>query len=225
MTSDKKLCGLLTLRTRWGLSGRGRLISALSVLLAGGLVVLGIHPFLAVTDRADAQALVVEGWVHRFAINAAVEEFKTGAYPCIYTTGGPVEGDGGYTNDYNTAASVGAGRLRQAGVAPDVIRMVPARLVGRDRTYASAVALRDWLREHHVAVAAINIVTEAPHARRTRLLFQKAFGREVRVGVIAVQNPDYDPGHWWRSSEGVREVIGEGLAYLYARFLFFPGKS
>ncbi len=217
--------GLLTRRERWGLSWRGWLAAALLAGLTAWLVVVRIHPFLAVTDRVDAQVLVVEGWVHRFAIRAAVAEFRTGAYARIYTTGGPVDGDGGYTNDYNTAASVGAGLLRQAGVAPDLIQVVPARLVGRDRTYASAAALRDWLCEHQVAVTAINIVTEAPHARRTRLLFQEAFGPGVRVGIIAAQNPDYDPAHWWRTSEGVREVIGEGLAYLYARFLFFPPRN
>ncbi len=225
MTSDRKLWGLVTRRERWGPSWRGWLAVALLALLGAWLGVLGIHPFLAVTARADARVLVVEGWVHRFAIKAATQEFKTGGYPRIYTTGGPVDGDGGYTNDYNTGASVGAGQLRQAGIGADLIQMVPARLVGRDRTYTSAIALRDWLRDHNVQVTAINIVTEAPHARRTRLLFQEAFGPQVQVGVIAAQNPDYDPKHWWRYSEGVREVIGEGLAYLYARFLFFPSKS
>jgi hypothetical protein len=39
-----------------------------------------------------------------------------------------------------------------------------------------------------------------------------------------VQNPDYDPKHWWRYSEGVREILGETIAYMYAEFLFRPEK-
>jgi hypothetical protein len=54
------------------------------------------------------------------------------------------------------------------------------------------------------------------------LLFQKAFGPEVKVGIVAVADPQFDPDHWWRSIEGVREVVGETIAYLYARLLFHP---
>ena len=38
------------------------------------------------------------------------------------------------------------------------------------------------------------------------------------LGVIAVPDPDYDARHWWRYSEGVKDVISEGAAYLYAKF-------
>ena len=57
------------------------------------------------------------------------------------------------------------------------------------------------------------------------LLYQKALGKNVTVGIIAVSNPDYDPKDWWRYSDGVREVIGESLAYIYARFFFYPSAA
>jgi hypothetical protein len=41
------------------------------------------------------------------------------------------------------------------------------------------------------------------------------------VGIIAVPNPDYDAQRWWRYSEGLKDVISESFAYLYARFFFF----
>ncbi|MGA2556129.1 MAG: hypothetical protein ABSG04_07630, partial [Verrucomicrobiota bacterium] len=62
------------------------------------------------------------------------------------------------------------------------------------------------------------------HARRSRLLFQKACGDDTKVGVIALDDVGYDPTHWWRTSEGVREVVGEGIAYLYARIVFHPSR-
>jgi hypothetical protein len=40
------------------------------------------------------------------------------------------------------------------------------------------------------------------------------------VGVIAAPDPEYDANKWWASSSGVRTLIGETIAYLYARFLF-----
>jgi uncharacterized SAM-binding protein YcdF (DUF218 family) len=212
----------LTRKERWSLSWRGALIAALLVLLSGLLLVLNIQPFLAVTQRADARVLVAEGWVHDFAIRAAADEFRSGSYDHVYVTGGPVAGLGHYVNDYQTSASVGAERLAAAGVPTDRLQMVPSHVNGRDRTYSSAVALRDWFRAHHVSLRNINVVTEDVHARRTRLLFQKALGPDVEVGIIAAQTPDYDPKRWWRYSEGVRDVIGESIAYVYARFFFWP---
>jgi hypothetical protein len=74
-------------------------------------------------------------------------------------------------------------------------------------------------------VYSINVLTEDAHARRTRLLYHKAFGKSVTVGIIGVANPDYDSTQWWRYSDGVREVIGESIAYIYARFFFYPSAS
>ncbi len=224
-STDKFLWGTFTRRERWGLSGRGWLLQG---LLICGIVAAGflcVEPFLAVTERTPTDILVVEGWVPNYVIRDAVREFDTGSYKHIYTTGGPIIGDGGYTNDYNTSASVAAGRLRAAGLPSELIQMVPSRVFGRDRTYSSAIALRKWLKSQQPAVHGINVLTEGPHARRTRLLFQKALGHDVRVGVIAAANPDYDAKRWWRYSESVREVIGEALAYSYAKLFFYPSRS
>jgi hypothetical protein len=207
---------------RWGLSWGGRLLVISLVALGAYLVILNVHPFLTVTHRVKTNVLVVEGWIHKYGIHAAAEEFKNGSYEHIFTTGGPVVGSGGYVNDYQTSASVGADLLKKVGVLDESLTMVPSRVLGRDRTYSSAVALRDWFREHHMAIRDINVLTENCHARRTRLLYEKAFGKNVSVGIIAVSDPDYDPKHWWRSSEGVREVVGESIAYLYVRMFFYP---
>ena len=76
------------------------------------------------------------------------------------------------------------------------------------------------MREHGVAANALNIITSGAHSRRTRLIFEKAFGDGVAVGVIASRDRDFDPRRWWTSSSGFRTVTGEIIAYLYARFLF-----
>ena len=189
------------------------------------LVFLNIGPFLAVTHRVNANILVVEGWVHPYAIRAAMQEFQSHPYERVFTTGGPVVGKGGYINDYQTSASVGADLLKEEGLPAELVQMVPSRVIGRDRTYSSAIALREWFREHNLQVRSLNIVTEGAHARRTRLLFEEALGRDVKVGVIAVPSPDFDARHWWYYSEGLEEIVGEGLGYLYAKFFFYPRES
>ena len=224
--NEKQKCfGLFTRRERWGLSWRGWLAGVLIFLLAAIFWVLNVQSFLAPTQRADTKILVVEGWIHPYAVVAAVTEFHAGNYEKIYTTGGPVAGSGGYSNDYNTSASVGAEELLKDGVPEKFVQMVPSHISGRDRTYSSALALREWFRAQGLAVKSFNVMTEDAHARRTQLLFQKAFGPDVRVGIISVPDPDYDARHWWHYSEGVREILGESIAYIYAAWLFHPAPA
>lgn len=213
---------LLVQKPRWSLSWRGWIVLLLALVGFSVLLLLTIHPFLATTHREQTGVLIVEGWIHDYAIRASAEEFRLGKYQQAFTTGGPVSGLGGYLNDYSTSASIGATRLQVAGIPGAQVQMVPCKISGRDRTYSSALALKDWFHQHQLSPSGINVVTEALHARRTRLLFQKAFGQETRVGIIAIPNPDYDSKHWWRYSEGTREVIGETVAYLYAKFFFHP---
>jgi hypothetical protein len=217
--------GLLTKRERWGLAWHAWLFLLLASVLFAGLVLVTVHPFLASTHRVDANILVVEGWVHDYVILAGAKEFMDGAYQRVYSTGGPSTGSGGYTWDADTSASVGAGQLRAAGVTPASVQMVPSHVIGRDRTYYSAIALRDWFRTRNMDVRSFNIIAESTHSRRTWLLFQEAFGNKVKVGVIAIQNPDYDAKRWWRSSEGFREVVDEAIAYLYVKLFFHPAKN
>ncbi len=220
-----KLWGLLSRKERWSLSLRGWLLVATTVILAVYLFLLAANRFLAVTHRVNSNILVVEGWVHEYAIRTSAEEFKNGSYEHVFTTGGPVVGSGGYINDYHTSASVGAGRLRAAGIPAECVQMVPSHVIDRDRTYSSAMALRNWFHDHNSDIRSFNVLTEDFHARRTQLLFQKAFGSAVKVGVIAVPNPDYDQRRWWRYSEGVKDVFSEGIAYIYTKFFFYPFKT
>lgn len=215
------LGGLLVRHYRWTLSWKAKL--PLFVVSAGLAVAawLNIYPFLAQTQRVDADILVVEGWVQFYVIREGVKEYNSHPYRKVFTTGGPVAGNGGYVNDFQTSASVGAESLVRAGLPADVVQMAPSRVIGRDRTYNSAVALRDWLREHHEQARSFNIVTQGAHARRTRIMFQRAFGPEVNVGVIPVLSPDFDAKHWWYYSEGTEEAVSETMAYVYAA-IFFP---
>ena len=118
--SSQKLWGILTRKERWGLSWRGRLIVVLLGFSTAVLLLLNAEPFLAETHRVNSDMLVVEGWIHEYAIRAAVEEFRRGSYQRVFTTGGPVVGNGGYVNDYQTSASVGADHVSKSRSATEV---------------------------------------------------------------------------------------------------------
>ena len=118
-----------------------------------------------------------------------------------------------------------AKRLKWLGLPADLVQAVPAHIKYRNRTFQSAMALKKWIEENHVPMKSFNLVTVGPHSRRSRMLFQEAFGDDVNVGIISVENREYDTKRWWKYSEGVKEVIGEGVGYVYARFFFHPGKN
>jgi uncharacterized SAM-binding protein YcdF (DUF218 family) len=220
MRPRQGLWGTFVRKECWRLSWRGWLIVALFACSTAGLFLVDVQPFLAVTNRVNTKVLVVEGWIHDYALRSAVTEFRDGSYQRVFTTGGPLEGSGGYINDYHTNASVGADLLKTYGIPETSLQMVPSRVMDRDRTYGSAVALRNWFREHDVHVRSLNVLTENVHARRSQLLFSKALSPEILVGIIAVPNPDYDARRWWRYSEGVKDVGSEAIAYVYARLFF-----
>ena len=219
---ERAFGGLLIRRYRWVLSFKAKLLILLALLTLSLIILFGVYPFLSLTQPVDANILVVEGWVHPYAIQAGAEEFRARHYRQIFTTGGPVVGRGGYINDYQTSASTGADLLKKTGIPAELVQMVPSHIIGRDRTYSSAIALRDWFGSHDVQVRSLNIVTEGAHARRTRLLFEQALGSDVKVGVIAVPNPDFDARRWWLYSEGAEDVVEEGIGYIYAKLFFHP---
>jgi hypothetical protein len=95
-------------------------------------------------------------------------------------------------NDYQTSASVAADLLKNDGIFYESLQMVPSHVTDRDRTCRAVVALRDWFREHNMSAQKINGLIGGAHAGRTRLLFQEAFVKDVKVGVISAPNPGYD---------------------------------
>lgn len=213
--------GLLRQRECWRPTARGWLALCLLLPLLAYAGLRTAHPFLSVTDPLPGGLLVVEGWAPDKVIAAAWTEFKQGRYEKIYVTGGPLE-QGAFLSEYESYARLGAATLVKLGAATNQVEAVPARAVVQDRTYASAVALRNWLLESGRSPDKLQLITTGPHARRSRLMYEKAFGNGTRVGVTAMPVDGYDPRHWWRSSAGVRNVLSEVFGYLYARFLFWP---
>lgn len=212
----------------WGLFHRreclvptwqGLLLFTLFCVVLMVMAVLTVHPFLAVTEPVPAGVLVVEGGVPDYVLEEARVEFERHQYRRLYVTGGPLS-HGGHLSDYKTYAELGAATLVRMGMRESALEAVPAPSVRRDRTYTSAVALKNWMLQHSASETSINLVSMGAHARRSQLLFQKAFGEDSRVGIIAIENREYDPKRWWQFSDGVRTVVDELIAYIYALVVF-----
>ena len=181
------------------------------------------YPFLNVHEPIGSDYLVVEGWMSRQQLSTSASLFRDGTYRELIVTGG-ASPKGSYLNvhypDLETVAEIGAVQIRSFGISP--VHAVPRPDAVKDRTYTSALALRKWLIDTARTNVRLDIVSSGPHSRRSWMLFKIALEGVAEIGVIATEPTGYDPSRWWTSSAGVRAMIGELIAYAYAKFLFYP---
>jgi hypothetical protein len=220
MDANRTCLGLLRRGSCLVPTWQGGLALVLGAAVLVALVLRGAYPFLALNEPKPGGVLVIEGWVPDAVLEAGIAEFNRHHYDKVFVTGGPVE-QGAPLSPYKNQADLCAAGLLKLGMDRNVLQAVPALDVRQDRIYASAVALRQWWRAHGMAPASINLFTVGPYARRSRLLFKRALGKEVRVGVVSFSPGEYDVRHWWRSSQGFRTVTSELIAYGYARAMFW----
>lgn len=213
------LWGLVSYQPRWGLTLRGWFILLLITTVGIILLIFELQPFLAYHAPITADALIVEGWVGDDALKSAIIEFERGdRYQLLITTGIPLE-SGKYLLKYDNFAELSQATLIALGADRRYLKAIPTPKVKRDRTLQSAIAVRQWLDSSNLDIKAVNVLSADVHSRRSSLLFKGVFEPEIAVGTIAHSPLDYDPQIWWNSSNGVRKVISEAIAYVYAKFL------
>jgi hypothetical protein len=197
------------------------LLSVPSVCVVAMLV--SVYPFLNVNRPIGGEYLVAEGWMNKRALGKAAELFREGGYREMIVTGGRIS-EASYLREFlpqfETEAEVGANQLRSLGISP--VHAVPRPSVSQDRTYTSGLALTKWLTDTGRRDVRLDIVSTGPHSRRSLMLFKIALGDVAEVGILGLTPQGYDPERWWTTSSGVRTMIGEFLAYGYAKFLFYP---
>ncbi len=175
------------------------------------------YPFLAYQNPNGSDVLIIEGWVPDHILDQGVLPIKDGHFRLLITTGGPLE-VGSELAQYKTYAEMTAARLVKMGFPQERIVALPSPVVDKDRTYASALEVRDWLAKNPDVTKA-ELITQGPHARRSFILFKGVLPDTFELGVCAVRPHEYDPDRWWASSAGFKVVVTEGIAYVYARLL------
>jgi hypothetical protein len=194
-------------------------------LAAGGawLALRALPGFLAPDQPLGRGTLVVEGWVPREALHLAAQTFRRGGYDRLVVSGGPVD-DVLWNCGAGTYAERAAAEMRLLGIVEPSLVVAPAPETDQDRTYRSAVAVRQWFESLGQAPKAIDVFSHGPHARRSRALYRQAFGEGVEVGVRAAPSARYDLSHWWRTSEGAKDVLSEAAGYAWMLCCFHPGR-
>ena len=191
---------------------------AVVVLIAGVWFILAVHDFLAISDPVQANVLVVEGWVwESAAMQEVAEELNRGKYDIVVTVSvltGDEESESMQENDAAHAAE----QLRKLGVDDRAIEALAVPNIDRHRTYTSALAVKHWLVDSRIHAIGINVFTLGAHARKSLILFKRAFGEGVPVGVIAGKEDRYDPRRWWLSARGITTVLRKSVGYLYAKW-------
>jgi hypothetical protein len=181
--------------------------------------ITNVHSFLAPTvPLKTANILVVEGWLPDYALKEAVSEFNQGSYKFIATTGGALEMGTNITG-FQNFADVSAATLKKLGLSEDKIVAVSAPEVVKDRSFQSAATFATWLEKSQLNINSINLLSLGAHTRRSWYLYQKILEPKIKVGIITAHNRDYNPDKWWTTSSGVRDVIDEGVAFIYARYI------
>jgi hypothetical protein len=193
----------------------------LSILFLAAVIALKLTvPFLSPNSPIGAEVLVVEGWVDDYTLTTVIGMERTNHYKMVICAGGPIE-KGLNTTVYGTFANLGAARLKTMGYSDTNLFVVASPLVEKDRTYHSALAVKDYLLRN-TAYRSIDIVSSSVHSRRSWMLYRLACRPAIKVGVYAIDDPEFDLKRWYKKSAGVRSVLSEVIGYLYARFLFRP---
>jgi len=212
---------LLKRKEIWFPTTRGFFLLFIIVCLFTVSWIYTVHDYLAQDLPIASRTMVVEGWLPDHAVTQAIEVFDSQGYQHMVVVGGGFL-KGGHLSQYKSLADQLTATFKKLGLPDHKITTIvdPAQI--KDRTFSSALLLKEWLMTTMPDERAINLVTVGAHARRSRLLFEKALGDGYSIGVINIENTNYDSSYWWKSSNGVREVIGETIAYIYARFFFYP---
>src|SRR5258708_13071003 len=90
-------------------------------------------------------------------------------------------------------AEMAADELIRLGVPKEEILVVTSKNTEVRRTFESAVAIWQTLRDAGIKPKALNVFTLGPHARRSALVFAKVNSSDCEFVVIACHPPQYDP--------------------------------
>ena len=208
-------------KQRYGFTWLGWIVFLSAIIISLTICLRLLHQFLAINAPVNGDIMVVEGWLPDYALEKVIVDFQDGYYKSLVITGGPLS-KGSYFAEYNTVAELTAATLIKIGFDDNKLFVIPTPAVNRDRTYASAIELKKWLDNSGMVIEVLDIYSLGPHSRRSWLLFQYVFAPDIAIGIVAIEDRSYNAKKWWKTSSGVRIVLSETIAYIYAKFLFIP---
>ena len=199
----------------------GLIIITLVLLSSSVFILKNLAHYLAQQQSIKAPILIIEGWISDQALNEAIGHYKTAGYRIIITTGGLIKTRN--STKHKTYADLAAAYLRKNSLNNCNIKSLPTPESAQNRTFLSAVIVRDWLQKQNIKTKQINIYSQGVHARRTKALYQMAFGEKYKIGINAAKTKVYKLDNWWKSSAGAKAVIIETIGLIWVKCCFYPG--
>lgn len=209
----KKECSVLV----W----QAKLLILLICAILFYLLFFDLPRHLSKSDPVYGSYLVLDGQMPDYSIEKAIELINTLDYDTIITTGGALDA-GYFLNGQKTMADLSYSTFLVLGFDSTRIHKIPGGRVYKNRTYTSALSLKNYFSKQKITTAKIDMLAIGCHASRSQYLFQKALGENFDVGVYAIPDKSYDIEKWWKSSKGARTVLSESIAYFYVRLFFKP---
>jgi len=209
---------LVTLPTLWGW-----LLIVLVLALSLSYTFKHLGHFLAKNQPTHGQYLIVEGWVNEKALLQAKTLFEHGQYELLITSGGPNTTQ--IKPDYPSYADKAAAFLISQGFDTNKLSAAPAPASAQNRTYLSAVKVRQWFESQDMKPVSFDILSSGVHARRTHKLYQMAFSDTTEIGIIALEPDHHSLENWWHSSDGIKSVLAETIGLAYSYCCFEPGET
>lgn len=202
----------------WRLTWFARFLVLLFLIISFYVIIKNIVPFLSANSPVNGNILVLDGYFPDYAVIDAIKTFEQGNYKQVVTTGGDIS-IGFYLTEVKSMAELTRSVFINIGFDSTKVVAISTGTVTKNRTYSSAMALKNWLDKQNIENTSVDVFVIGCHAKRSKLLFSRALEKEIKVGVISVEDKTYDPEKWWSSSKGMRTVISEFLAYLYTLFV------
>lgn len=213
---------LLTRRSLWLPTVWGWLVVFVLAVVLVGLMLSHVHEFLAEDEPGvGAEVLVVEGWLGPDELREAVPLLRSARYRKVVTAGGPIRAWAERLGASSYAALARQYLIEQGLDADDVVA-VPAPASAQDRTYLSAVMVREWALAQTPPPRRIDVLSSGVHSRRTRRMYQLAFGTRATIGIRSAQPSDYEVERWWQTSAGAKAVAVESIGWLWSVVFFHP---
>ncbi len=182
----------------------------------GAIFLAALFAFLHVNEPIDSDVLIVEGWVDDDSVEVILELMSDNPDLRIITTGVPLSHWSALL-PHDNYADLARMSLISSGAPEGRVFSAPAPDIRRNRTAAMARALRAFLLQNGIEADSVNIFTQGAHARRSLDIYRAVLKPEYDVGVVAIDSRHYTARDWWKSSEGVRSVLSESIAYVYNR--------
>lgn len=186
----------------------------LSISLLGAIFFGLLFSFLHVNDPIESDVLVVEGWVDDDSVEVILDLMSAAPNLRIVTTGVPLTHWSALL-PHDNYADLARASLIGSGAPAERVFAAPAPETHRNRTAGMALALKAFMQENGIEADSVNIFTQGVHARRSRDIYRAIMQPEYEVGVLAIDSRNYTAQDWWKSSEGVRSVLSESIAYVY----------